>query len=460
MNIELFTAESNESAVEDDSAGVSDSASPKLFDESSVDSSPRSSFDGSPRLRGLSFKQMRTLSTSSVGSVDSEYSIPFERLTVMDLIDSLAMGAHITKKLNTTVRKAGTDIKTLALKQRDRVLKVRENDIERLQGAVLKRVGKLEERLSSARVISTTEKLAFSLSLLNVFYAGYLIGNFPQYFHTFYTLELALLLPIRLYTYRKKQFHYFLADLCYFVNILCLVYIWIFPECGPLFISCYALSFGTLSWAVITWRNSLVLHSIEKSTTSFIHILPPVVFHVITHGLDPHYKSRRFPGASQHEKWRVIHGIIWASLAYVVWQSLYHYFITVKRQDKIKAGLRSTSFEHLRRSYSRARIGKFVNSLPEPFPVVAFTLIQYGFQLTTMSLCPLWYSSKLLSSLFVTFIFFWAAYNGATYYIDIFGTRFQKELLKLQAEVEQWKVDDDGKRKAPLERKDLNPLQE
>lgn len=352
---------------------------------------------------------------------------------MVDLLDSLSMGTHITKKL---VRKQGGALKSIALRHKDKY----EDDLERMRRAVLKKVDRLEHRLTSATAISTAEKLAFSLSLVNLFYAGYLIGNHPDYFHWLYTIELALLLPVRFYTYRQKDYHYFLADLCYFVNALCLLYIWVLPDSVPLFISCYALSFGTLSWAVITWRNSLVLHSIDKTTSSFIHILPPTVFHVITHALDPEYKKQRFPGADKVERWRFVHGLLWASLTYLVWQSLYHYFITLKRKEKIKAG-RATSFEYLRKSYSNTAIGKLVNGLKDPFPIVAFTLIQYSYQLATMSLCPLWYSSKHLSAAFVTFIFFWASYNGATYYIDVFGKRFQKELLKLQAEVAEWKKD-------------------
>lgn len=391
--------------------------------------SERSSESGSPQLP-------RTSSLSSINSLDESYtSIPQERLTMLDLLDSLSMGTHITKKL---VRRKGDELKNLALRQRDRY----EDDLETLRRSVLRKVEKLEQKLSSSTaVVSTTEKLTFSLSLLNLFYAGYIIGSHPDYFHVFYTVELAFLLPLRFYTYKRKEYHYFLADLCYFVNALNLLFIWVFPASGPLFISCYALSYGTLSWAVITWRNSLVLHSIDKTTSSFIYILPPTVFHVITHGLpNADFKSARFPGADKVETWRVINGLVWASVTYLVWQSLYHYFITLKRKDKIKAG-RATSFEYLRRSYGNTSLGKFVNGLPEPLPVVAFTLIQYGYQLATMSLCPLWYSSKLLSSLFVSFIFFWASYNGATYYIDIFGKRFQKELLKLQAEVVEWKKD-------------------
>lgn len=391
----------------------------------------------SPRLYPT--KSRRT-STSSYSSLDDDFEdsnwVPLERMTVLELLDPFAVGTQITKKFNTTVRKKGGEFKNMALRQRDRVMKVNEDDVERLKRKFLKEVNIFEGRLTKALDVSATEKIAFAFGVLNLFYGGYIIGMYPEYFHIFYTVELFTLMPIRFFTYRYKQYQYFLADLCYFVNFLCIIFIWVWPTSEALFVSCYALTFGTLSWAVITWRNSLVLHSVEKTTSSVIHILPPVVFHVITHIISPDYKAERFPGANKVPKWRMVSGLLWASLTYLVWQSLYHYFITVRRKEQIKAG-RMTSFEWLRKSYANTKLGKFVNGLPEPFPVVAFTAIQYGYQLSTMLLCPIWYSSSLLSGSFMTFILFVAAYNGATYYIDFFGKRFQKELLKLQAEVQE-----------------------
>ena len=35
----------------------------------------------------------------------------------------------------------------------------------------------------------------------------------------------------------------------------------------------------------------------------------------------------------------------------------------------------------------------------------------------------------------MVFIFLWASYNGATYYIDVFGKRLEKEVDKLKKEV-------------------------
>lgn len=37
----------------------------------------------------------------------------------------------------------------------------------------------------------------------------------------------------------------------------------------------------------------------------------------------------------------------------------------------------------------------------------------------------------------MSFIFVMASYNGATYYIDVFGKRFEKEVNKLKKEVEE-----------------------
>jgi hypothetical protein len=38
---------------------------------------------------------------------------------------------------------------------------------------------------------------------------------------------------------------------------------------------------GPLASAIITWRNSLVFHSLDKVTSLFIHVYPPVVLTVI-----------------------------------------------------------------------------------------------------------------------------------------------------------------------------------
>lgn len=74
-------------------------------------------------------------------------------------------------------------------------------------------------------------------------------------------------MPVRWYNYHKIGFHYFLADLCYFVNFLMILSIWFFPQSKRLFISTYCLAFGNNAVAIAMWRNSLVFHSLDKVTS-------------------------------------------------------------------------------------------------------------------------------------------------------------------------------------------------
>lgn len=297
----------------------------------------------------------RTSSSSSRSSnldgleTPSGAEVPIDRISVLDILDNLALTTKINQ-FNHSVRKTGGEIRGIALRSRDRVFRGREEDIERLKTRVLKNIDKWEEKWEDAKIVSQREKCAFVYGLSIVFFAGFLLGGHPEWFHVFYSVQMVYLMPIRIYSYRKRAYQYFLADLCYFVNLLLLFWLWILPGSRRLFLSCYCLSYGTLAWAVITWRNSLVLHSVDKTTSTFIHILPPVVLHCIRFRLDQGYKQARFGGAAGLGKLSLIEGVGWASFWYAIWQTLYHIFITVKRKEKIKAG-HLTSFEWLRRRY-------------------------------------------------------------------------------------------------------------
>ncbi|PUU74499.1 hypothetical protein B9Z19DRAFT_1092689 [Tuber borchii] len=247
-------------------------------------------------------------------------------------------------------------------------------------------------------------------------------------------------MPIRYFTYHKRGYQYFLADLCYFVNLLLLLNIWIFPNSRRLMISTYCLAYGNNAWAIAMWRNSLVFHSLDKVTSLFIHIMPPVVLHCLVHLLDQDLVDSRFPSISRVkgvEKYGLIEMVIWATVPYGIWQLSYHLFITVRRREKIAAG-RPTSFTWLRKSYSKTWIGKLVLRLPETAQEPAFMLIQYSYAVLTMLPCPFWFYHRSFSALFLTAVGLWSIYNGATYYIDVFGKRFQNELEQLKKDVAKW----------------------
>ena len=104
-------------------------------------------------------------------------------------------------------------------------------------------------------MITLREKISFICGVMNIFISGFLIGGYAEYFHLWYTAQLLYFMPIRFFTYQRRGYHYFLADLCYFSNLLLALSLWVFPSSKRLFMASYCLAFGNNAVAIIMWRN-------------------------------------------------------------------------------------------------------------------------------------------------------------------------------------------------------------
>jgi len=121
---------------------------------------------------------------------------------------------------------------------------------------------------ASAKVVRTREKVTFFIGVMAVLSSALLFGLAPEWIHVVYTVMILYLLPTRFYVYKKKLWcvsrcilvtknfeltrrreyrHYFLFDLCYYANILCLMFLWIAPGSARLWVATYLLAHGQCS---------------------------------------------------------------------------------------------------------------------------------------------------------------------------------------------------------------------
>jgi Protein of unknown function (DUF2838) len=391
--------------------------------------------------------------TSYLGSqsLAEDWETPLDKLTFFDIFDNLTLPSRLEKwqasisKQREKFKQQRIEAKNKAVAEWRKRVPTSEEQLAKYRSRMKKSVDELGKTWSKTVTISAKEKVSFISAVLNVFISGYLIGAVPQHFYMWFTAQLLYFMPIRLITYHKRGYHYFLADLCYFVNALALLSIWAFPRSKRLFIGTYCLAYGNNAVAIVMWRNSLVFHSLDKVTSLFIHVMPPVTLHCLVHLTSPHIQRDRFPAIynikysqpgdpGHYSLWAMLG---FASVFYGVWQIGYHFLISVRKREKIAAG-RPTSFTWLRRSYSRTWIGKFVLGLPNPLQEPAFMLIQYGYALLTLLPCPIWFWYRWCSATFLVVVFTWSIWNGANYYMDVFGNRFQKELELMKKDVAKW----------------------
>jgi hypothetical protein len=404
-----------------------------------------SSTPGSPALLS------RSNSYFGSQSYHEDWETPLDKLTFFDIFDNLALPSRL-EKLQATLTDQREKLKQrrekmtagAATEWRKRV-PTSEEQLARYRSRLNKSMHGLNKRWSETVTISVKEKTSFISAVLNVFISGYLIGAVPDYFYYWFTAQLCYFMPVRLITYHQKGYHYFLADLCYFVNLLMLLTIWIFPQSKRLFIATYCLAYGNNAVAIVMWRNSLVFHSMDKVVSLFIHIMPPVTLHCIVHLTSKEALAERFPGAYSIKysspdspvHYSLLSMVFFASVFYAAWQCFYHFFISVRRAEKIAAG-RPTSFTWLRKSYAKTWLGKFVLNRSESLQEPTFMLIQYLYAVLTILPCPVWFWYRWPSAIFLLTVFTWSIWNGATFYMDVFGKRFQKELEQMKRDVAKW----------------------
>lgn len=232
-----------------------------------------SSTPTSPRL----LSRNGSFSNSSSYQEDWETFPPLDKLTVFDILDNLALHQKLEKwqqTLNTQrerVRKQRERLKSTSLQARDRVVgewkkrvPTAEEQLDKYRRRMRDSVERLGAQWNKTATVTLREKFFFICAILNIFISGYLIGAYPEQFYLWYSVQLAYFMPIRFYSYRKRGYHYFLADLCYFVNMMCMLSFFVFPNSKRLFISTYCLAYGNNAVAIAMWRNSMVFHSMDK----------------------------------------------------------------------------------------------------------------------------------------------------------------------------------------------------
>ncbi|GAA5925369.1 glycerophosphocholine acyltransferase [Sporobolomyces koalae] len=320
----------------------------------------------------------------------------------------------------------------LSQKEKERLERKYREVRERMRGSMSKLVVKWEEE----KTVRLRDKISFFCGVMNVLISALLLGFRPTWIPDYYGIQMLAYTPYRIYTYKRKSYHYFLFDLCYFVNLLTVLYLFVFPGSTFLFQACYGLTLGSLGSAIATWRNSLVFHSLDKVISLAIHIFPPFVFTVIRHYYPKEEALRRYPAMGELPHLNSWHAMLISMSVYAFWQIAYYHFVIQLRANKIKEG-RATSFTFMVNDKKRL-IGKIAAKVPEGYKESAFMGGQAIYTIVTL-LPPVLvlYDSKFWSDVYLLFLFGVSVWNGASFYMEVFSRKFEKELLALRKEFEQ-----------------------
>ncbi|XP_041477684.1 glycerophosphocholine acyltransferase 1-like [Lytechinus variegatus] len=268
------------------------------------------------------------------------------------------------------------------------------------------------------------EKLVYVLSVTSVLVLTCSLTAFQWNIPYIYLILLTVTMPMRVYRYWQMKQQFFLLDWCYVSNFLLLIYIIGFPENGTFFTVVFGLSNGPVAWAILTFRNCLVLHSVERMTNLIIHILPMLVTYSIkwypvqTGSLWVRSFSQT-PMILTTEELRSEESLVWLMVlplgVYMTHSILYVVLITgvVKPAEEY-----SNIYRYM--SEPPGSLAKVTSCAGERFRPVVFLSLNGTYAALTLVGTWLWFQFHVAHILFVCLMVMIATYNGATFYLHPF----------------------------------------
>jgi len=345
------------------------------------------------------------------------------------------------------IREAAKDVKQSLIIRKNSI--VQQND--KLKQAIKTKKMKLEAKLQTPPFVRTSDKFAFTVGIILLCLTEYFILKKPEAMGLFYTLLIFPLLITRYFSYHKVKYHYFMLDFCYYVQVLLLCSIYVVPS-PEFFQIVFALSNGPLCVAIVMWRNSLVFHDLDKLTSVFIHIFPPLVT----------FCMRWFPPGGDYSlvcvepdcSMGVYYAISVAMVYYCIWQALY--LIKTELFDKEKLARDKdimTSVKWMTQVKPHPIYLMMLKCGLRPNPVVALTAVQGVYTLFTLLPNFVIFQYFELHCIYLSIIFIVCIWNGANFYFEIFSETYSARLKGYLKEMEVEKAAKKEGKSPQVERK-------
>jgi hypothetical protein len=285
------------------------------------------------------------------------------------------------------------------------------------------------------------DKIAFVLGLTDLWLSAYWLGSSPSSFSSFYSYKIIILLILRWCIYRSKRWHYYLFDFCYYAQGLQLLQLW--GSNLPSFFSLsssitmtkltYSITHGPLLWSIVAFRNSLVLHSLDKTTSHFLHWAPGLVMYsqrwqqplpALAAHLDT--DPQAFLQWQRATPWELV---ILPMLFYLSWALLYYLKVFIVSSKKIQKKNYETLFKYVTRS-RKSLFGSVVLRCPITMQPMVYMALHLALTLATLMLNLVWWKYKVANQVFLLVIFLISSWNGSTYMFEVFTRRYLAELVE------------------------------
>jgi hypothetical protein len=187
----------------------------------------------------------------------------------------------------------------------------------------------------------TKQRITYVVGVFQMVFTPFILFynmTLAKYIHVF---KFLVLMPIRFLEFKKRKWHYFMMEFCYYASVL--INLFILQEslldgiANHYFITVYAFASGPMIWTIYLNNDKLFLHSQSHLTTTYIHMTPAVMVWALrwhNNGVD--FKElypidMSFKGICSG----YVEMLKLTVPVYTVWAVVYYFYMFIFRWDRI-----------------------------------------------------------------------------------------------------------------------------
>jgi len=202
-----------------------------------------------------------------------------------------------------------------------------------------------------------------------------------------------------------------------------LIVLFAFPKDISLFKVYFGLCNGPLIMATVMWKNKLVFHDLDKITSLFIHMFPPLLTYTTR------WHTDLFTNVSANDEKIHLFEIGYMLIFYVLWQVLY--VVKTEYLDGVKFANDATlmsSARWLSDVQPHPLYKKVIKRGWKVTPTQVLVPVQLVYTLLTLIPAFFMYQSQILHLTLMVGIFGVSVWFGASYYFESFTDNYTKRL--------------------------------
>jgi len=235
--------------------------------------------------------------------------------------------------------------------------------------------------------------------------------------------------------YRRKRWHYFMFDFCYFITWMEFLYFYVLSSFQSEWIrtvlrDClFSMATGPALIAIFVWRNKFMLQDVDKAFSVFMHLMPAVIFHFVMFKVGSLSGSdvslplffglvdRRLHVDMLPTGWIFVRNVLaLPQLLFMAWQMAYIILVYVLlKQPHGKAGASETGQSYMCKN-TNSEMFVYLRQFTENcgrLQTIAFVIFQFHVHVIMTIVALLAGYNGFFHVLFVVLVFMVAAHSGA-----------------------------------------------